>query len=88
MKRMLKWDIPLDDEWHEIPKLTAGWHVAHQTEGFVTLWTETDLGTADDTSRARVFGTGQPFANTCTYLGSAMDPRGFVWHLIEAERSP
>lgn len=84
MKRVLKWPIPIDDQWHEVPALVGGFHVGHQAEGAVTLWAETDLGTETETTRVRVFGTGQPYANTCSYLGLAFDPRGFVWHLVEA----
>lgn len=91
MKRVLKWPIPLDDEWHDVPALRDGaWHVGWQAtlDGeSVTLWAETDLGNETETTRVRVFGTGHPYANTCRYLGTAFDPRGFVWHLIEAERS-
>ena len=81
--RVLKWEIPIDDEWHKIPALIGGWHIGQQVDESVKIWSQTSgrLDQARVTS-VRVFGTGQDFDGF--FLGSVQSPSGLVWHLVQA----
>ena len=91
MTRILKYQIPVDDQWHEHH---AGFredyfaHVGHQVEGFVTLWTVQPDYPECFPAWLRVVGTGQEFPNNAAYIGTAFDPRGLVWHLIQRTTPP
>lgn len=82
-KRVLKWEVPVDDETHEI----SGGPVVHvacqHTADVVMVWTEeSDLTLAPRT--VRVFGTGHPIPKAATHIGSVVTAGGaLVWHLYE-----
>lgn len=87
MSRILKYQIPVDDQWHEHDAGVGNdyfAHVDHQVDGFVTLWTH-EWGQGDRRKVwLRVVGTGHDFPGNSfsKYVGTALDPRGLVWHLI------
>jgi len=82
-RRVLKWPIPIDDQWHEIPDLIGDWHIGQQFEESVTVWAEVWEGKPDRMIRVRVFGTGHEFEGR--YLGTVQAAHGLVWHLVQAE---
>lgn len=85
--RVLKWVVPVDDNYHPI-----GWgkvvHVACQHgEEHVMVWTEEseDIGLLNQSRAARVFGTGHPIPPGLEHLGSVVTGEGrLVWHLYAA----
>lgn len=80
MKRMLKTEIPIDDEWHTV-ETGPVCYVGQQNMGSITFWWE-DEHVAPRT--LRVFGTGQPIPNLTTWAGTVHDlEHGLVWHLLE-----
>lgn len=86
--RVLKFPIPLDDEWHEIPYHRSydgerGWHIGMQN-GVVMLWTipTTEVVETDDrVDLLKVVGTGHRWDSRNYYVGSVQDGP-FVWHVI------
>ena len=82
MMRVLKWTVPVDDQWHPIGAGDVV-HVACQMDGpfSVQVWTlEADNL---EMRSACVFGTGQPLPDRVTHLGTALANQGaLVWHLF------
>lgn len=96
MSRILKWTVPVDDNWHEIghgdPAMVAD-DPNHLYQGLV--WT---IEPSEETARiqaeqerimnlppvkrmARIYGTGMDYPSNATYLGSFRDGQ-FVWHVV------
>jgi hypothetical protein len=48
----------------------------------VCLWQRVESDAVLIQFVARIVGTGHEFDRRWHYVGSAIDPRGFVWHLI------
>lgn len=82
MQRVLRWEVPVDDGWHEIGagrvvEVAARAH--HQRPGdLVEVWTLEDFpgtSTADLCRRSvTVIGTGHPAPLDTEYLGTAVVP--------------
>jgi hypothetical protein len=99
MQRVLRWEVPVDDEWHEIGagrvvEVAARAH--HQRPGdLVEVWTLEDFaGTSTADLRRRpvtVIGTGHPAPNDAAYLGTAIVPAfrvhetGQIRHPLDVE---
>lgn len=85
MKRILKTEIPIDDQWHTVETGDV-LHVGQQRDMAVTFWWEE---TADvRTRRLRVFGTGREVPDATTYVGTVQANDGLVWHLFEEGSRP
>lgn len=98
MIRILKYPIPIDDQWHEIPapwhqgdKLRLShpyFHIGMQQVDLVwkvMIWIPQPDGDLPDgwmVTNLKVVGTGHLFEEEDLYIGSTQDPRGFVWHVI------
>lgn len=86
MRRVLKWDVQVDDHNHQI----GGGAVAHVECQYdhrsVQVWTleEDDI---DVFRVAQAFGTGQPLpVEAGAHLGSVVTADGaLVWHLFEMD---
>lgn len=95
MARVLRYEVPVDDEWHEIVAGEA-LHVDCRRFDTVEFWA---LEGTEFTQTLRVFGTGQPLPDEpLKHVGSALSPfaperpllrgamRGeLVWHLFRKE---
>lgn len=80
MKRILKTEIPIDDQWHTVQTGDV-LHVGQQSADTLTFWWEE---TADVRARRlRVFGTGHEIPDDTTYAGTVEASMGLVWHLVE-----
>lgn len=85
-KRVLKWSVPVDDHDHPIGAGRVV-HVGCQAGAVdvVSVWTEETAHDADQSRRARVYGTGQPIPETDEHIGTAIapvqPPRTLVWHI-------
>lgn len=94
-RRMLRYEVPIDDEWHEIVAGEA-LHVDCRQFTTVEFWA---LEGTEFTQTLRVFGTGHPLPNEpLRHVGTALSPfaperqtmrgtpRGeLVWHLFRKE---
>ncbi len=83
-RRILKWTVPVDDQWHPIGAGEVV-HVACQGGSHaVQVWT-VEVGTCEFRA-ARVYATGQPLPADAEYAGTAL-AGGFAWHvLVGAQR--
>lgn len=93
--RVLRYEVPVDDEWHEIVAGEAV-HVACRRLDAVEFWA---IEGTEFTQTLRVFGTGQPLPDEpLKHVGTALSPeaperpimRGasygaLVWHLFRKE---
>lgn len=82
MQRVLRWDVPVDDQWHEIGagrvvEVAARAH-RERPGDLVEVWTLEDYpgtSTADLPKRSViVVGTGHPAPLDSVYLGTAIVP--------------
>ena len=83
---VLRHEIPVDDQWHDVQLPGGIVHVATRKPHAVEVWTFHYDGDPDPQVRTlRVYGTGQPIADDdIRYLGTAIVPGGaLVWHLVE-----
>lgn len=78
-----RYEIPVDDNWHNIPLSGAILHVATRQPDRVELWALNSGGSKAD-RMFRVYGTGQPIPDGAVHIGTAIIPGGLlVWHLFE-----
>lgn len=87
--RILKYTVPLDDQWHEIGRGDVVL-VAPADRATAFVWVAVDgrldnidksQGTPRRIQQARVFGTGHEIPLGAEPLGSYVDPP-FVWHVL------
>lgn len=82
--RILKYPIPLDDQWHEVPAIPIRGdgpaHVGIQ-DGTVMVWFVPYQGAEYPNEKLKVVGTGHLFDSRNVYIGSVQDGP-FVWHVI------
>lgn len=77
-----RYEVPVDDQWHEHP-LTGGIvHVAGRRRGVVEFWARQTFG-PQVARRFRVYGTGHPMPSGLTHRGTVLDGP-LVWHLMES----
>lgn len=79
-----RYEVPVDDQWHELRLSGAVLHVACRRPDTVELWALHTEG--PELHRAfRVFGTGQPLPPEPTrHVGTALAAEGrLVWHVME-----
>ena len=86
--RIFRYEVPVDDEWHEINLQFDPLSVDCRALDVVEFWAfDEPFGPPKTQRRFRVFGTGQvlPEDEPCSYVGTAIAPGGqLVWHLMEA----
>lgn len=85
-RRILRWDVPVDDAWHVVPLSGAVVHVAARRPDVVELWAVDSGAEWREPRRFRVFGTGWPIPDDVQFrvVGAAAAAGGsLVWHLIE-----
>jgi hypothetical protein len=73
-----RFSVSVNDRWCRIaagPPL----HVGSRRHGVVEFW----AWPAAETHNYMVIGTGQPAPTPVIYWGTALDPGGLVWHLVE-----
>lgn len=83
MKRILKWNVPIDDEVHEIgPGSVLRVECQHYSDS-IQVWTHEDFGPSLP-RMVQVVGTGQALHDDWLPLGSALTAEGrLVWHVME-----
>lgn len=89
LTRILRYEIPVDDQWHTLPIGGQIVHVGTRHADIVEIWVRDFQHAAHQLHRTfRVFATGQPIEGVTGFSpihrGSAITPGGaFVWHLFE-----
>lgn len=88
-RAIFRYEVPVDDQWHEIDLTGPIVYVALRDPSVVEFWAWHTDGPAV-TSEFRVFGTGHPLpAGPLTYRGSVVTAGGhLVWHLMEGGSAP
>lgn len=85
-RKIHRFEVPVDDEWHVIPLSTNPLHVEARRPGTVELWAVVDDGPLIP-RHFRVYGTGQTIPDDVAHVGSALAFGGrLVWHLVEGAR--
>lgn len=80
--RIFRYEVPVDDQWHEITVAGGALHVACRELDVVEFWAFAP-DESPVTRKFRVFGTGHPLDDAVNYVGTALAPRGgLVWHLM------
>lgn len=79
-----RYEVPVDDQWHELRLSGAVLHAASRRADVVELWAL--HGGGPEVPRTfRAFGTGQPLPTEPTrHVGTALAAAGrLVWHVME-----
>ncbi len=88
MNRILRYEVPVDDEWHSLTgSFTTPLHVGCRDPRIVEFWAWEREDRSILPMEFRVIGTGHPFDGPGTYVGTAIAPGGhLVWHLMRRLR--
>lgn len=81
MSRILRYEVPVDGQWHTITGASRPVHVGCRQVDTVEFWAwdRPDVGPVEYC----VFGTGQPVEEPCAHMGTTIAPGGqLVWHLV------
>jgi len=83
--RIFRYEVPVDDQWHEVKLLGNPLAVGCREVAVVEFWARAyDDGSVGYRRRFMVVGTGHPFPSHLRYWGTAVAPGGsLVWHLLE-----
>ncbi len=87
--RILRYEVQVDDEWHDIALTGDILHVAARTPHAVEIWAWSRPWCDAQERTFRVFGTGHEIATPenrgwLTHVGTAVCAGGrIVWHLVE-----
>jgi hypothetical protein len=90
--RILKTEVPIDDEWHAVRVGSGVVHVGHQHEGCVTIWYREQDPNVQRITTYRVYGTGHDIKALAgegllgiypTHVATVQSPSGLVWHLVQ-----
>lgn len=85
MKKVFRYEVPIDDEWHNFDLKGKILHVDQRArKTVVEFWAMNDDSAEPIRRSLRVFGTGHVLAEEAEfYYGTAMDnSHGMVWHLF------
>ncbi len=84
MTQILRYEVPVDDEWHAVRLQGDIVHVAARRPDVVEFWAEHHGNKGFEVDRRfRVYGTGQPCVEG-VHVGTAIAAGGaLVWHLRE-----
>lgn len=86
-RRIYRFEVPVDDQWHEYVLGGDPLHVAAVRFDLVEFWAySAPLDAGVVARQLRVFGTGQVLPDACRHWGTCIAPAGslrLVWHLIE-----
>ena len=84
-----RYEIPVDDQVHQITIGLGLIHVAARKRDVVEVWAYAPTGNSAMTRSFLVVGTGQPCPVGTWHAGTAITPDGqLVWHLLETVTPP
>jgi hypothetical protein len=79
-----RYEVPVDDEWHEFDLTGDVLHVAARQVDTVEFWSLNEPDQLAETCRFRVVGTGHLVDPNWVHRGTAIAPGGMlVWHLMQ-----
>lgn len=85
MRRVFRYEVPVDDKWHKISLTSAPVHVAGDVN-MVEFWAESLDNILATDKYFIVVGTGHPVPQGGRYVGTCPRlPNGIVWHLFGAD---
>jgi hypothetical protein len=83
--RIFRYEVPVDDRWHEFELSGDVLAVGCRTPTLVEFWARHSDDTPPVTRRFGVVGTGHPLPDNARHRGTVVAPGGhLVWHLLEA----
>lgn len=83
-QRIYRYAVPVDGHWHTF-KCGPPLHVDCRVPNIVEFWAyppDPDADEFADEQRFRVYGTGHDMPDGILHAGTALSPRGLVWHLM------
>ena len=87
MSRILKWKLPVDDQWHPVPNPFQHCAVDYHDPGVVWIYgvDQEEM----DPWEMRVFGTGHEIPDGTSWISTVRhDPTGLVWHVLVRQVEP
>lgn len=81
MSAVLKWTVPVDDEWHPIGSGPVALVAAQHGPRAVQVWTIEGRVNDVHFRSAKVIGTGQAIPESTEHIGSTVAGE-FVWHVF------
>lgn len=84
MRRILRYEVPVDDQWHKVELTGRILHVACRKPGIVEFWAFSGEE-GPFTVQFTVVGTGHEIKDDETrYVGTTFDAhtKNLVWHLL------
>lgn len=86
MKRMFRYEVPVDGQVHEFELTGFPMHIVAREPDLIEFWAEEyDSNAVRETYYLKVFGTGHPIPESASYLGTTQRINGFVWHLYDVD---
>lgn len=82
MRSMYRYEVLVDDQWHQFELRGPIRHVAARRADAVEFWAEHDDHAVPTHERLLVVGTGHSWPPGSEWVGTALAPRGLVWHLL------
>lgn len=84
-RRVYRYELPVDDAWHELLLTSPPHHVAARDPRTVELWALHDDDAPELVMSFRVVGTGQELPVPATRIvGTALAAGGsLVWHVVQ-----
>ena len=80
-RRVLKWTVPVDDQWHEIGAGPVVLVACQFTPSQIEVWTEEE-DVRGARRHVRAYGTGHELSTFGEHLGSVITAGGaLVWHV-------
>lgn len=89
MRRVLKWDVPVDDQDHPVGSGKVLKVDCQFGPEVVQVWTDEPNDQDVVIRGARVFGTGMEIPEGWEHLGSVVTAQGqLVWHVFDVMKRP
>lgn len=83
MKRVFRYEVPVDDRPHTFRLTCNPLHVAAADVSTVEFWAENEGDEYAIERTFRVYGTGHPVPASAKWWGTTPRMDGLVWHLYE-----
>lgn len=84
MTRILRYEVPVDDQYHEFDLRGDVLAVGCRQPTVAEFWATHSDDAPTVTRRFLVVGTGHPMPDNAAHRGTATAPGGhLVWHLLE-----
>ena len=83
MKRVHRYDVPVDGLIHQVALQGPILHVATRRTWIVEFWVLDDDLVPAQTHFFEAIGTGQQVPDDAEWRGTAIAPDNMVWHLFE-----